>query len=51
MGQWTAGERAGAVLLALLAAGLGVIAADILIGGRFTRGCCGETAEDAGDDS
>lgn len=45
MTQWSAGERAGAVLLALLAVGLGVIAADILIGGRFTRGCCGENED------
>lgn len=43
MEQWSRGERAGAVLLALLALGLGFIAADILAGGRvFSRGCCGE---------
>ncbi len=46
MDQWSRGERAGAVLLALLALGLGFIAADILTGGRvFTRGCCGEQEE------
>jgi len=34
------GERAGAVLLVLLAAGLLFIGADILTGGRLTgRGC------------
>lgn len=41
---WGAGWRAGAVLLAVLAAGLGFIAADILIGQRFFRkGCCQDT--------
>ena len=40
---WSRGEKAGAVLLALLALGLGLIAADILIGGRvFKRNCCAE---------
>jgi hypothetical protein len=36
------GERAGAVLLAILALGLLFVAADIITGGRLTRrGGCG----------
>lgn len=47
---WSRGEIAGAVLLGLLALGLGYIAADILIGGRFgfRKGCCDDTEEEAG---
>jgi hypothetical protein len=41
------GERAGAVLLVLLAVGLLFIGADILTGGRLTRGGCG-CDDDAG---
>jgi hypothetical protein len=44
------GERAGAVLLVLLAAGLLFIAADTLTGGKLTRGggCgCDDDAVDA----
>jgi hypothetical protein len=41
---WTRADKAGAILLGLLAIGLGLIAADILMGGRlFTLGhCCDE---------
>jgi hypothetical protein len=47
-GGW--GERAGAILLVLLAAGLLYIGADIITGGRLTgRGCgCNDDAG-AGD--
>jgi hypothetical protein len=38
-------ERAGAVLLALLAAGLLFVAADIISGGRLTKRGCGCTDE------
>ena len=41
------GERAGAVLLVVLAIGLLFIGADILTGGRLTRGGCG-CDDDAG---
>ena len=37
---WSAGERAGALLLLLVAIGLAAIAGDILFGNTFTRGCC-----------
>ncbi len=43
------GERAGAVLLVLLAAGLLFIGADILTGGRLTGRGCG--CDDAGPES
>lgn len=47
---WSRAEIAGAVLLAVLAVGLGFIAADILIGGRvFKRGCCSDSEAAAGD--
>lgn len=38
---WTRGERAGAVMLAILALGLLFIGADVISGGRLTRrkGC------------
>jgi hypothetical protein len=44
------GERAGAVLLVLLAAGLLFIGADIISGGKLTgRGCgCHDDTIDAG---
>lgn len=38
---WGKGERAGALLLAVLAIGLAFIAADILTGGKLTRRGCG----------
>jgi hypothetical protein len=41
------GERAGAVLLVLLAAGLLYIGADILTGGKLTGRGCG--CDDTGD--
>jgi hypothetical protein len=42
----SAAERAGAVLLAGLALGLGLIAADILSGGRIFRRGCGCSGDD-----
>jgi hypothetical protein len=49
-GGW--GERAGAVLLVLLAAGLLFIGADILTGGKLTgRGCGCNDDTDAGPQS
>ena len=42
------GERAGAILLALLAAGLLFIAADILTGGKLTSRDGGDRDDDAG---
>lgn len=42
-------DKAGGILLALLAVGLGIIAADLLAGGRiFTRDCCPEDTPEAG---
>jgi hypothetical protein len=38
---WSRAEKAGAVLLLLMALGLGFVAGDILLGGRLLRrGCC-----------
>lgn len=46
---WSAGERAGALLLLLVACGLAAIAGDILFSGRWlTRGCCDDGAGAAG---
>jgi hypothetical protein len=42
------GERAGAILLALLAAGLLFIAADILTGGKLTSRDGGDRDDDTG---
>lgn len=38
---WTRGERAGAVLLVVLALGLLFVGADIISGGKLTRRGCG----------
>lgn len=50
---WAMKDKAGAILLAVLAIGLGLIAADLLFGGKvLTTGCCDDDAQgpaDAGD--
>ena len=48
---WSAAEKAGALLLAILAAGLLLVAADILSGGRLTgrKGCAGCDERGTGD--
>jgi hypothetical protein len=45
---WTRGERAGAVLLVVLALGLLFVGADIISGGKLTGRGCG-CSDDAGD--
>lgn len=47
---WTMGEKAGAVLLVILALGLLFAGADILTGGKLTRrGGCGCHEPEPGD--
>lgn len=48
---WTRGDRAGAVLLVILALGLLFVGADVITGGRLTRrkGC--GCHDDAGPDA
>ena len=45
-------DRAGAVLLGMLALGLGLIAADLMFGGKvFTRGCCADDVDQPAADA
>ena len=48
---WTRGERAGAVLLVVLALGLLFVGADIISGGKLTRRGCGCHDDDTGPDT
>lgn len=46
---WSAGERAGAVLLVLVAIGLLLVGLDVASGGRLTGRGCGCHDDEPGD--
>lgn len=46
---WSAGERVGAVLAAVLALGLLFIAVDVATGGKLTKRGCGCGDDQSGD--